>query len=68
MSFTIDTKATVANSYARKQTQLDALDRVTSKMMATTLEAIIGAIYEDGGDVAVKTAVARLGFLDPLAP
>jgi ribonuclease-3 len=32
-------------------------------MVATTLEAIIGAVFQDGGDEAVKSVIERLGFL-----
>lgn len=38
--------------------------RVTSKMMATTFAALIGAVYQDGGDEAVNTVVVKLGLLN----
>jgi ribonuclease-3 len=42
----------------------DGTYRKTSKMVATTLEAIIGAILEDGGDDAVMRVITHLGFFD----
>ncbi|KAF2844648.1 ribonuclease III [Plenodomus tracheiphilus IPT5] len=35
---------------------------VSSKMMSTTVEAVIGAIYEDGGDDAVHLVLTNMGF------
>jgi ribonuclease-3 len=37
---------------------------VSAKMVASTLEAIIGAVYQDGGDTAVLQVVEHLGFLE----
>jgi hypothetical protein len=34
------------------------------KMVATTLEAIIGAVFEDGGDEAAMRVIKHLGFLE----
>ncbi|KAH7066392.1 ribonuclease III domain-containing protein, partial [Paraphoma chrysanthemicola] len=36
----------------------------TAKMVATTLEAIVGAVLEDGGDDAVMRVIQHLGFLN----
>ena len=36
----------------------------TPKMVATTLEAIIGAVFQDGGDAVVMRVIEHLGFLD----
>jgi ribonuclease-3 len=33
-------------------------------MVAMTFEAIIGAVFQDGGDEAAVRAMERLGFLD----
>ncbi|KAH9882272.1 hypothetical protein J1614_001444 [Plenodomus biglobosus] len=35
---------------------------VSTKMIATTFEAMFGAIYQDGGEAAVIAAVEHLGF------
>ncbi|KAL1798162.1 hypothetical protein ACET3X_002199 [Alternaria dauci] len=37
---------------------------VSPKMVATTLEAVIGAVYQDGGDDAVERVMRELGFFD----
>jgi hypothetical protein len=43
-------------------------ERVTESMMATALEAIIGAVHQDGGEEAVSRVLRRLGLVyqDPL--
>jgi len=33
-------------------------------MAATTFEAVIGAVYQDGGDAAVQRVMQSLGFFD----
>jgi hypothetical protein len=35
----------------------------TPKMVATTLEAVVGAVFQDGGDEAVTRVIEHLGFL-----
>lgn len=35
---------------------------VSRKTMATTVEALIGAAYQDGGDLAVEQVVSQLGI------
>ncbi|KAF3045353.1 hypothetical protein E8E11_007882 [Didymella keratinophila] len=37
---------------------------VSAKMIASTLEAIIGAVYQDGGDIAVLQVIEHLGFFE----
>lgn len=37
---------------------------VSAKMVASTLEAIIGAVYQDGRDSAVFQVIERLGFFE----
>lgn len=37
---------------------------VSAKMVASTLEAIIGAVHQDGGDTAVLQVIEHLGFLE----
>ena len=37
---------------------------VSAKMVASTLEAIIGAVYRDGGDTAVLQVIRHLGFFE----
>lgn len=37
---------------------------VSVKMVASTLEAIIGAVYQDGGDAAVLRVMEHFGFLE----
>lgn len=37
---------------------------VSAKMVATTLEAIIGAVYQDGGDDSVHRVMNHLGFAE----
>jgi ribonuclease-3 len=36
----------------------------TPKMVATTLQAIVGAVFQDGGDEAVGSLIERFGFLN----
>jgi len=33
-------------------------------LVATALEAVIGAVYQDGGDAAVQRVMQSLGFFD----
>ncbi|KAH8716798.1 ribonuclease III domain-containing protein [Phaeosphaeriaceae sp. PMI808] len=42
----------------------DGLSSVSPKMVATTLEAIIGAVFRDGGDEAALRVVTYLRFLN----
>lgn len=35
---------------------------VSAKMIASTLEAIVGAVYLDGGDAAVSLVIEHLGL------
>jgi ribonuclease-3 len=42
----------------------DGTPVVSPKTVATTLEAIIGAVYQDGGDEAVERVMRSLGFFD----
>lgn len=37
--------------------------RISSRMDANTIEAIIGAVFEDRGDDAVMTVMKHFGFL-----
>lgn len=39
---------------------------VSAKMVASTLEAIIGAVYQDGGDDTVLRVIEHLGFTSHL--
>lgn len=41
-------------------------DRVSQDMMATTIEAILGAVHLDGGDDALASVMARLGLTSEL--
>ena len=36
---------------------------VSAKTMATTVEAILGAAQEDGGEVALRAVMRRLGLI-----
>jgi dsRNA-specific ribonuclease len=38
--------------------------RKTPKMVATALEAIVGTVFQDGGDEAVTRLIEHLGFFD----
>jgi len=40
----------------------DGTYRKSPKMIATTLEAIIGAVFQDGGDDAVMRVMKHLGW------
>jgi ribonuclease-3 len=42
----------------------DGTYRKSPKMVATTVEAIIGAVIEDAGDDAVLRVITHLGFLE----
>ncbi|KAI4713529.1 hypothetical protein J4E89_000975 [Alternaria sp. Ai002NY15] len=42
----------------------DSKPVVSPKMAATTFEAVIGAVYQDGGDAAVQRVMQSLGFFD----
>ncbi|KAG9194035.1 ribonuclease III [Alternaria panax] len=42
----------------------DSRPAVSPKMVATSLEAIIGAVYHDGGDEAALRVMNSLGFFD----
>jgi len=42
----------------------DGTYRKSPKMLATTLEAIVGAVFQDGGDDAVMRVIEHLGFLE----
>jgi ribonuclease-3 len=42
----------------------ESTSTVSSKMTATTLEAIIGAVYADGGDSAVQRVMEHIGFFN----
>ncbi|KAF2124491.1 ribonuclease III [Dothidotthia symphoricarpi CBS 119687] len=37
---------------------------VSRKMVASSVEAIVGAVYRDGGDSAVLCVIEKLGFFD----
>jgi ribonuclease-3 len=42
----------------------DGTPSTSAKMVATTLEAIVGAVFADGGNDAVLRVMNHLGFLD----
>jgi ribonuclease-3 len=42
----------------------DSDPAVSPKMVATTLEAVIGAVYHEGGDEAVQRVMRSLNFFD----
>ena len=41
---------------------------VSQKTMATTVEAILGAVYRDGGERALAAVFVILGLTHPLLP
>lgn len=42
----------------------DTTTTVSRKMVATALEALVGAVWQDGGDEAVDGVMKRLGFFE----
>lgn len=38
---------------------------VSNKMMATAVEAILGAVHLDGGDVALRRVLTQLRIVNP---
>jgi len=46
----------------------DSKPVVSPKMAATTFEAVIGAVYQDGGNAAVQRVMQSLGFFDHELP
>jgi ribonuclease-3 len=42
----------------------DSNPAVSPRMVATALEAVIGAVYQDGGNDAVQRVMQSLGFFD----
>lgn len=54
------------NSLDTCVTRNNGTPSVSRKMMATTVEAILGAVHREGGADALGRVMERLGIVDPL--
>jgi len=71
--FDIILKNVAANNNLARVGRLHGLDQfvklnpgtldVSAKTMATTVEAILGAAQEDGGEMALRAVMGRLGLM-----
>jgi dsRNA-specific ribonuclease len=59
------TRVAIAKGLDNHIVAAPGLARVSAKMMATAVEAIVGAAYRDGGEEAVDTVMRAFGLHAP---